>query len=529
MDRQVKYTLGKHLLFSMILTLVLLLPDIVYSMYESHFVVSSGKTWRGVFAIFVVSALILTMRSLRVKMIFFIFFTFLSFIELVHYAFFHGLLMHYEIMFFFTQFFEVKESVEGVSQYMIIPVVLWVMQVVIGYWIIVKSDNKVIKVKYTAILLVLLLLLLPYSAYKRHNISSMMPNNHTISIVNVLNSISLFIGKEIPKYLLKSKKIKLFKPYIIQNLDEKLPQNIIVIMGESLGSKHMHLFGAKVEDTPHLDRLKKDENFIYRKGYASGVDTLTAVPTFFLLKREPENVALLGNNATNLLHLAKSKGYNVYYLTTQKLNIMAPYVSDADVVKRFIGKDEALVKALDTIDFSKKNFIILHQRNSHSPYEDSTPKAFYKYPFETKDFHTHMLYSYYNSILYTDYIINQIVNRIKKMPNSVMFMTSDHAEMMGLPEEEGRYGHAFLSKEVAKVPILIYSNGIDETLQHKYADEGCFNHYTLGKLVANTLGYKVENPNDDSNYYIQGTSIDGGNGFIEYNKSECASLNNIKE
>ena len=524
----VQYKVGKHLLFAIFLTLVLLLPDMIYAIYENHFLVLTGKTWRGIFAIFIVSMLILSIRSLKVKVIFFIFFTLMSFIELVHYAFFHGLLMHYEIMFFFTQFFEIQESVVGVLQYMILPVILWMIQIVTGYWLLVRSDKYTIKVRYTAIILVLLLSLIPYSAYKRSNISSMMPNNHTVSIINALNSVSLFIGKEIPKYMLKHKKMIVFKPYHIQNAAYKLPQNIIVVMGESLGSKHMHLFGAKTADTPHLDQLKKDKNFIYKKGYASGVDTLTAVPTFFLMKREPENVALLGNNATNLLHLAKRRGYKVHYFTTQKLNIMAPYVSDADVVKRFKGKDEVLIKALDTIDFSKKNFIILHQRNSHSPYEDSTPKRFYKYPFENKDFHTHMLHSYYNSILYTDYIIDEIISKVKKIPNSVMFMTSDHAEMMGLPEEGGRYGHAFLSKEVAKVPILIYVNAIDENLSRRYTDIECFNHYTLGKLVANSLGYRIENPNDEGHYYIQGTAIDGSNGFIEYNKAECEALNNPK-
>jgi glucan phosphoethanolaminetransferase (alkaline phosphatase superfamily) len=204
---------------------------------------------------------------------------------------------------------------------------------------------------------------------------------------------------------------------------------------------------------------------------------------------------------------------------------MAPYVSDADIVKRFKGKDETLVKALDKIDFTKRNFIVLHQRNSHSPYEDSTPKKFYKYPFKDKSFHTYMLHSYYNSILYTDHIISKVVDKIKKYPNSVMFMAPDHAEMMGLPEEKGRYGHAFLDKEVAKIPIFIYANHIASKLRDKYKNQKCYNHYILGKLIANTLGYNIKNSNENGKYYIQGTSIDGSNGFISYDIKECSDLN----
>jgi glucan phosphoethanolaminetransferase (alkaline phosphatase superfamily) len=271
--------------------------------------------------------------------------------------------------------------------------------------------------------------------------------------------------------------------------------------------------------------LKEDKSFIYKKAYASGVDTLTAVPTFFLMKREPENISLLGKTYTNLMTLAKQHGYKVSYITTQKLNIMAPYSGDADYIKKLEGKDEVLVKALNNIDFSKKNFIVLHQRNSHSPYENFTPEKFYEYPFKNKDFQTYMLNSYANSILYTDYVMKLLIKKIKTIPNSVVFITSDHAELMGLKEEDGRYGHSYLSREGAKVPVMIYMNGLDKKLEKQYRKVKCFNHYNLGKMVANAVGYSVVNTNENDKYYIQGTSIDGTNGFIEYSEEECKNLN----
>jgi len=525
MHNKINSLLLKHIIFTLSLTFVLLLPDIVYYLLEDGFIVVAKKIWREIIGLIVVVSLILALPSQKSKRIVFVFFTLLSLVELIHFAFFHGLLTHYEIMFFFTQFSEVRESLASVIQYMSTPLILWSIQMVIGFWLLHKSNHRVVTVKYIGILLIIPLLVLPYSVYKRSNISIMRPTSGSISIVNMLNSVSLFIGKEVPKYFLKEKAIKVFKPYKIEKADVKLPQNIIMVMGESLGYKHMHLFGAKPNNTPHLDQLKYDKNFIYRKGYSSGVDTLTAVPTFFLLKREPENIALIGKSNTNLLSLAKKNKYHVYYLTTQKLNIMAPYVGDAETVKAVIGKDENLVKALSEIDFTEKNFIILHQRNSHSPYEESTPERFYKYPFKNMEFHTHMLHSYYNAILYTDYIISAVVDEIKKHPNSVMFMVPDHAEMMGLPEENGRYGHSFLDKEASKIPIFIYINNVDRELIEIYKRQKCYNHYTLGKLVANTLGYSIDNPNDDGQYYIQGTSIDGSNGFIEYDTQECSDLN----
>ena len=515
----------KHLMFSIALAIIILLPDFVYAQLEEGFLIVSDKLYREVAGVLLISFLVLSIPSQKTKRGFFLFFTILSLIEIVHYAFFHGLLMHYEIMFFFTQFLEVTQSLKGVVQYMMIPVFLWLLQLWIGISLIKRSEGNTVQIRFVSSILVVLLLIVPVSAYKRHNISSMMPTNHSLSLVNSYNSIALFLGKELPKYLFGKKKAGGFQSYEIIKNNLATPRNIIVVMGESLGYKYMHLFDYPLDNTPNLDTYKADKHFIYRKGYASGVDTLTAVPSFFLLKREPQNTSLLGKNQTNLLSLAKKQGYHVHYLTTQKLNIMAPYVSAAERVERFQGMDEKLLQALESIDFTQKNFIVLHQRNSHSPYEDSTPEAYYKYPFKDQAFQQYMLHSYANSILYTDHILQQVIERIKKLPDSVVFITSDHSEMMGNSEEHGRYGHAFLDREVAKVPIMIYSHNIDPTLQESYISEKCYNHYTLGRLIAKTIGYHVVNPNENSMFYIQGTSIDGSNGFIEYDLHECTSLN----
>jgi glucan phosphoethanolaminetransferase (alkaline phosphatase superfamily) len=519
----------KHLIYAFVLTFILLLPDLVYAFWQENYLLFSGKTLKEVIGIFILSGLILSISSKKIEFVLISFFIILSFIELLHYSFFHGLLIHYEIMFLFTQFSEVKDSLNSILDYVYLPLVITCMQFILTYILVfVIKKREYIHIKYIEFLIVAILVFVPISAYKRHNISSMMPNNHSISIINMYNSISLFIGKEIPKYITKHKDIKHFKQYdIYDNNLTNLPQNIVVVMGESLGYKYMHLFypDTNVEDTPYLDKLKQDNNFIYMKGYSGGVDTLTSVPTFFLLKREPENISLLGQNKTNLLALAKKHNYKVSYITTQKLNIMATYTSSADIIKGLKGKDKLLIDALNGIDFSKKNFIIIHQRNSHSPYEDSTPKEFYKYDFKDKDYHTFMLNSYYNSVLYTDYILHQIIDKVKSLDNSVVFVTSDHSEMLGSSDENGRYGHAYLSKEVAKVPILIYANHIDNGLKQQYKKQKCFNHYTLGKLIANTLGYNINNQNDNGQYFINGTSIDGSNSFISYTQEECIALN----
>ncbi len=516
-----------YMKYSFILSCIFIFPDIVFLLFYPDYFHYSSRFLKEYFGILIISFMIQTIYNQKIKIFFFLLFAFFSFIELAHYTFFHGLLMHYEITFFFTQFQEVVDSATGILGYMIIPFAIFVIEVLLGFYVLNKSIFlQTYHIKYMPLLMILLLLIAPISAHKRHNISSMMPSNKSLSLINTYKAVSLFLGKEMPKYIFSNHKLKLFKTYEVIDSNITSPRTIILVMGESLGYKHMHLFGADSNTTPGLDTFRHDTSFFYKKAYAGAVDTLVAVPTFFLMKREPENVQLLSGSTTNLFHLAKQHGYRVSYFTTQKLNILESYIQDVDDVKHLSGKDEALLNELNKIDFSKKNFIILHQRNSHSPYENYTPPKYYKYPFQDKDYHTYMVNTYYNSILYTDSILTKLIKVVQNLSNSLLLITSDHSEMMGLPEENGRYGHTFLSKEVAKVPIIIYDNSIDKKIIAKIQDRECFNHYILGKILAYSFGYTINNPNENGEYYIQGArAIDGSNGFIQYNKEECAMLN----
>ena len=78
--------------------------------------------------------------------------------------------------------------------------------------------------------------------------------------------------------------------------------------------------------------------------------------------------------------------------------------------------DEFLVKKIDEIDFSKPNFILLHQRGSHTPFIEDYPKEFNKFTQKTskdKSISQNTL-EYQNSIYYTDFVLSQIIKKIKE-------------------------------------------------------------------------------------------------------------------
>jgi glucan phosphoethanolaminetransferase (alkaline phosphatase superfamily) len=62
---------------------------------------------------------------------------------------------------------------------------------------------------------------------------------------------------------------------------------------------------------------------------------------------------------------------------------------------------------------------------------------------------------YDNSILYTDYVLSEIIARLKNK-NAILFYTSDHGESLG---ENGAYGHGGDNiPEQMTVPFFIWTS-----------------------------------------------------------------------
>ncbi len=461
-------------------------------------------------ALYLLSFLILSIKNYWLRLLFGLFVALLSFTQLFHFSYFHSYLMPYEIG-LLKESAEIFDTLNQIIGFVWLPIALFIAQVVALIWIVRKSSWGF---RYAWLVIVLLLAIGPLSAMKRKRAYIYLPKATSFSFKNTFNALSWYLAKE----LLNTQPKPNFAPYRLIEQNTTLPHNIIVVMGESLSSKRMSLFGYPTSTTPHLDALKKAPNFLYTWGYSGGVTTDVAVPTFFTLKREPQNITPLVTNKTNLLRLAKKRGFTTHYATTQNLFVIGGVLADfSDEVKVLKGYDELLLTYLRSIDSNKSNFIILHQRNSHSPYEKYTPPRFYKYPFKDKPYKTYMLNSYLNSLLYTDWLLSEIFKEAEKMKGcTIVFVTSDHGEMMGDKDEEGRFGHVYLGYEDAKVPMLIYyTKSCPTTITKELNLSGVISHYQFGKIIAKTLGFELINPNENGTYYINGVDIAGNKGFLK--------------
>lgn len=519
-----------HILASLLLSIVFFLPDILFKLHESHYFFLNLKLYKEYLGFFVLNLILLSIVNYKIKYVFYVLFLTFSLVELLHYSFFHSLIMPYEIPMLFNQSSEMLDTVKGIWGYIVIyPIVIYIVTLAIIYIFLHKIDNFVIKIKILPIFLSIIILIVgTIIASQRTSPYLFLPKAESTSIKNMYNVLSWTFSKEIPKLITGNKNnIAKFSPYIIEPMKHEKPQTIIVVMGESLGAKYMSLFDFNITTTPKLDKRKIDLEFTW--GYSGGINTDVSVPTFFLLKREPQNNLILLKEESNLFALAKKSGYITHYITTQKLTVLGGFLGnnvDVTLSKKDLQKgnknyDSSLVDYLKTIDFSKKNFIVLHQRNSHSPYAKQTPKEFYKFDFKGKPYKEYMRNSYFNSLLYTDTLYDEIIHIIEKEKKAgIVFFTSDHSEMLGYPDEGGKYGHTYLGFEDTKVPMMVYKN---EAMK-KYPDlvhlKNIISHYQFGLSIARTIGYNIINPNENGTYFINGVDISGNQGYLKYQKKD---------
>jgi len=401
------------------------------------------------------------------------------------------------------------------SIYSILPTIIAIGIVFFIIIYLTLKLSKRVKKGYKTVNYILstILILLPIYTHFRAYTLTISPMN--FSYLNMIYASSLATGN-----LFHSEKEEHFKPYkVVKKYKKK--RNIIVIMGESLSYKRMHLFGDDNNNTPYLDRLKNSPNFFYTKAVSCGVNTPVAVSSFFTLKREPQNISLLVNQKTNILKLAGDNGYSVAWLSMQdegmSISSILKYATYIKLRKDYPkgSYDETLLKDLQNINWDRDNFIVLHFRANHSPYEEYIPPKFRLHNYNRLDYPKYKIDSYNDSIIYIDYLLNKIFKYMSSThKNFRVYFTSDHGERLGGRDDNFKYGHSELDFEVAKVPFLIYSNKPIDIKKEP------INHYQIGKMILKDLGYKLDNPNDNGQtYYINGLNRGGKSGFLEYNLS----------
>ena len=243
---------------------------------------------------------------------------------------------------------------------------------------------------------------------------------------------------------------------------------VVLVIGESARKANFQLYGYQRDTNPLLSRQEG-----LRVYDATSCATYTTAGTKAIL--EPKNS---GDLYELLPNYAFRTGVDVVWRTSNwgepPIHI-DEYITNDDLGETYPDEnmhyDGILLRGLrERIASSRKSkvLIVLHTSTSHGPnYADKYPKEFEVYQpvaknVEEGEKHAELLVNAYdNTIRYTDYLLDSLVNMLRSMTDrhSAMIFVSDHGESLG---ENKVYMHGLPMRLAPRVqyeiPFLVWTS-----------------------------------------------------------------------
>ena len=232
----------------------------------------------------------------------------------------------------------------------------------------------------------------------------------------------------------------------------KTKQIYILVIGETSRRHNWSLSGYNRKTNPLLYQQK---NLVYFDNMIS-ISSATRSSIPMIITRKPaQQVFQYDFPERSIISAFKEVGFSTYWISTQQKfgafdTSTSVYAKEADYML-FLNKtsytnkgetDEVILPELKkAIEYSgNKKFIVIHTLGSHYNYIHRYTKDFNvfrpslndidHYSLQDKKNKTQLTNSYDNSILYTDYVLNKIIETLKNEKNteSFLFYSSDHGE-----------------------------------------------------------------------------------------------------
>lgn len=258
---------------------------------------------------------------------------------------------------------------------------------------------------------------------------------------------------------------------------------IIFIIGESESRHFMGIYNEKYDSTPLCQKLVDSGNmFVFTDTISMKSSTAQVMPPLLSFMENTTETTDL-KKFDPIVDVFKKAGYQAFWISnhekiTKDLSY-ATYMSsrcdystftskisgNAEFTPQYSLKDEVMLPPLDAYIKEKvpqmdKNLFVMQLMGSHITYSDRYPLSFNRFkPSDIKEegFSEHqknILSSYLNTILYTDYILNEVIRRFKDQ-DAILVYVSDHGEEMW---QSGFVGHGptNVSRYMVEIPMLIW-------------------------------------------------------------------------
>ncbi len=263
------------------------------------------------------------------------------------------------------------------------------------------------------------------------------------------------------------------------------PLTIVIVIGESARSDHFSINGYGRETSPLMEKRHNLINF--RDTTSCGVFTRVSLPC--ILTRATAKNKAPSYRETSLISVFKRLGFATSWFGAQgKFATADPTTAiSGEAATRVLLEEREFLdnqvrdeQLLPLLDQALKNslapsLIVLHMYGSHWQYSARYPTSFERFTptcimtlsreravekqvDEIKACGKNLdalVNSYDNSILYTDYFLDQVITRLEKK-NALFVFTSDHGESLG---EGGRFLHGHdNAPENYRVPMFWWAS-----------------------------------------------------------------------
>lgn len=285
----------------------------------------------------------------------------------------------------------------------------------------------------------------------------------------------------------------------------------IVVIGESHNRDYMHAYGYRQKNTPWLDGMKKSRNFIlFDNAYSCHTQTVPTLSYALTAKNQYNNIKL--ENAVSLIEAAHAAGFETVWLSNQikysawdtPISVIGSeaqqqcWLNNSSGNSQFVASyDGALLKALDKIKIKDKTLIVIHLMGSHINYEMRYPHSFDKFGHATDE------QSYCNSLLYNDFVMQEIYKKAQKLPNfKTLLYLSDHASV---PKDKLDHDSARFTSSMTHIPMYICwsaeyeKENASKIKQLKNNKNACFTNDLLFNLQLSLMGVKLKEIYEDKN------------------------------
>ncbi|CZE48143.1 phosphoethanolamine transferase [Campylobacter geochelonis] len=324
----------------------------------------------------------------------------------------------------------------------------------------------------------------------------------------------LYSMEKVIKKSLPTKKV----PFEQIGLDATLkpsqkPKLFVLVVGETQRAKNYSLNGYTTHDTNEF--LEKKDVVSFTNFYSCGTATAVSVPCLFSGLGRSEFDAKRVENRGNLLDVLSKAGVDIFWFDNnsggckgvcdrvKKEQTQIYNASDFD--KNVFNDASNLIPNLN-----KTTLIVLHLQGAHGPvYYKEYPSEFKKFTptCDTSKLGTCSLSqienTYDNSIRYTDFLLSNLVDSLKKVDNKFdvgMFFASDHGESLG---EHDIYLHgmpyAIAPDEQKHIPAIFWLSDKAKLNRLESIKNDKFSHDNIFYFVLGFYGVKssIYNPNLD--------------------------------